>query len=141
MQIETFLDMFLIEEIPVENATSTGIVGAGGQEIVRSMKAAKQPQTGRVVSCGKQFPYNGVMIDNPYSVGDVVRTNAFGRNYIVLEDANEFRPDAKKHYLIRYDDIEGRVAIPRCGRRNCQYELGHFGECSWEPVFAIEMEK
>lgn len=111
MQIETFLDVFLIEEIPVENATSTGITGIDGQEIVRSVRAQKKPQTGRVVSCGEKFPYNGVWVDNPYSVGDVVRTNEFGRNYIILEDGDEFRPDAKKFYLIRFEDIEGRLVF------------------------------
>jgi co-chaperonin GroES (HSP10) len=112
MQIETFLDMFLIEEIPVENATSTGIVGIDGQEVVRSQRAAKKPTTGKVVSCGKQFPYNGMMIDNPYKVGDIVRTNEFGRDYQVLNQEDEFRPGAVKFYLIRYDDIQGRVKPP-----------------------------
>lgn len=109
MQIETFLDVFLVEEIPVEDATSTGLVGVNGEEIVRSAKAAKEPQTGIVKSCGEKFPYNGLWVENPYKQGDTVRTNGFGRNYIVLNPEDEFRPDAKKYYLIRYEDIEGRV--------------------------------
>ncbi len=109
MQIETFLDVFLVEEIPVEDATSTGLVGAGGQEIVRSARAAKKPQTGKVISADAKFPYNGLWVENPYKKGDVVRTNEFGRNYIVLNPEDEFRPDAKKYYLVRYEDIEGRV--------------------------------
>lgn len=109
MQIETFLDVFLIEEIPVENATSTGLTNAQGQEIVRSEKAARKPMTGKVVSCGEKFPYNGLWVENPYKVGDVVRTNEFGRNYIVLNAEDEFNRDAAKFYLIRYEDIEGRV--------------------------------
>ena len=109
MQIETFLDVLLIEEIPVENETSTGLVGAGGQEIVRSQRAAKKPMTGKVISCDTKFPYNGQWVEMPYKIGDVVRTNEFGRNYIVLNPEDEFRPEAKKYYLIRYEDIEGRV--------------------------------
>ena len=34
--IETFLDVMLIEEIPVQDATATGIVGVGGQQLIRS---------------------------------------------------------------------------------------------------------
>lgn len=109
MQIETFLDVLLIEEIPVEDATSTGITGLDGKPVVRSNRAAKKPQTGRVVSCDARFPYNGLWVDMPYKVGDVVRTNEFGRNYIVLNPEDEFRPEAKKFYLIRYEDVEGRV--------------------------------
>jgi co-chaperonin GroES (HSP10) len=138
MQIETFLDVFLIEEIPVENATSTGIVTAGGQEIVRSQKAARKPMTGKVVSCGEKFPYNGLWVENPYKAGDVVRTNEFGRNYIVLNDDDEFKPSAAKFYLIRYEDIEGRVRAPKCaapmaegGYAVCSFEPGHSGDHSW----------
>lgn len=109
MQIETFLDVLLIEEIPVEDSTSTGLVGAGGQAIVRSQKAAKKPTTGKVVSCGSRFPMAGLWVDMPYQIGDVVKTNEFGRNYIVLNPEDEFRPEAKKYYLIRYEDVEGRV--------------------------------
>jgi co-chaperonin GroES (HSP10) len=109
MQLETFLDVLLIEEIPVENATSTGIVGVNGAEIERSQKAAKRPTTGKVLSCDTRFPMHGMWVDMPYKVGDVVKTNEYGRNYILLEQGDEFRPDAKKYYLIRYEDIEGRV--------------------------------
>lgn len=109
MQIDTFLDVLLIEEIPVENATDTGIVNVDGKQLVRSERAAKKPMTGKVISCDARFPYNGVWVDMPYRKGDVVRTNEFGRNYIVLNPEDEFRPEAKKYYLIRYEDIEGRV--------------------------------
>lgn len=107
--IKTSLDVFLIEEIPVENATSTGITNAQGVEIVRSQKAAKKPNTGIVISADAKFPYNGVWVDNPYREGDIVRTNEFGRNYVVLNPEDEFRPDAKKYYMIRFEDIEGKV--------------------------------
>ena len=110
MQLETFLDLLLIEEIPVENATSTGIVGANGVQIVRSEKASRKPQTGRVISCDTKFPWYGQLVDMPYKVGDVVRTNEFGRDYILLNDDDEFRPEAKKYYLIHYADIQGRVS-------------------------------
>lgn len=108
--LETFLDVLLIEEIPVEDATSTGIMTASGQQIVRSEKAARKPQTGKVVSCDVRFPWYGMMVDMPYKVGDVVRTNEFGRDYIVLNPEDEFRPDAVKYYLIHYADIQGRVS-------------------------------
>ena len=107
--IETFLDMFLIEEIPVEDALNTGIVNADGRQIIRSGKAARKPMTGKVLSCGERFPMSGVWVDNPYSPGDVVRTSEFGREYIVLNDEDEFKPDAVKYYLIRYEDVIGRV--------------------------------
>jgi len=107
--LETFLDVLLIEEIPVENATDTGIVGANNQKIVRSERAARKPQTGIVISCDTKFPWYGQMVDMPYKVGDEVRTNEFGRDYILLNPEDEFRPDAKKYYLIHYADIQGRV--------------------------------
>jgi len=107
--LETFLDVLLIEEIPVENATDTGIVTATGKQIVRSQKAARKPQTGKVISCDTKFPWYGLMVDMPYKPGDVVRTNEFGRDYIVLNDEDEFKPDAVKYYLIHYSDIQGRV--------------------------------
>lgn len=109
MKLETFLDVLLIEEIPVENATSTGITGADGVEIVRTQRAARKPQTGKVVSCDTEFPRAGTMVPMPYKVGDVVRTNEFGRDYIILNPDDEFRPDATKYYLIHYADIQGRV--------------------------------
>jgi co-chaperonin GroES (HSP10) len=107
--LETFLDVLLIEEIPVENDTATGIVGANGAEIVRTQRAARKPQTGKVISCDTRFPWYGMMVDMPYKVGDVVRTNEFGRDYIVLNPEDEFKPDATKYYLIHYADIQGRV--------------------------------
>jgi co-chaperonin GroES (HSP10) len=107
--LETFLDVLLIEEIPVENDTATGIVGANGAEIVRTQRAARKPQTGKVISCDTRFPWYGMMVDMPYKVGDVVRTNEFGRDYIVLNPEDEFKPDATKFYLIHYADIQGRV--------------------------------
>ena len=82
--LETFLDVLLIEEIPVENDQATGIVGIDGQQVVRSQKAARKPQTGIVRSCDTKFPWYGLMVDMPYKVGDVVRTNEFGRDYILL---------------------------------------------------------
>jgi co-chaperonin GroES (HSP10) len=109
MQLETFLDVLLIEEIPVDDDTATGLVGAGGQQIVRSQKARRKPQTGTVISCDTRFPMCGMWVDMPYKVGDVVRTNEFGRDYIVLNPEDEFRPEAKKFYLIRYADVVGRV--------------------------------
>jgi co-chaperonin GroES (HSP10) len=109
MKLETFLDVLLIEEIPVEDDTATGIVTAGGRQIVRSQKAARKPQTGKVLSCDTRFPWNGVMIEMPYRVGDIVRTNEFGRDYILLNPDDEFRPEATKYYLIHYADVQGRV--------------------------------
>lgn len=109
MKLETCLDVLLIEEIPVADARSTGVIGVDGREVVRTQAAAKKPHTGKVISCGKTFPWNGVMIDMPYSVGDIVRTNEFGRDYIVLNDEDEFKPDATKYYLIHFADVQGRV--------------------------------
>lgn len=109
MKLKTFLDVLLIEEIPVENATSTGITGADGVEIIRSQNAARKPTTGKIISCDTEFPRAGVMVKMPYKVGDVVKTNEFGRDYILLNPADEFRPDATKYYLIHYADIEGLV--------------------------------
>jgi len=107
--IETFLDVLLIEEIPVANATDTGIVTASGQQIIRTAKAQRKPMTGKVLSCGDKFPMNGLWVEMPYKPGDVVRTNEFGRDYIVLNPDDEFRPDATKYYLIRYEDVIGRI--------------------------------
>ena len=118
MQLETFLDVLLIEEIPVENATDTGIVTAQGQQIVRSEKAARKPQTGKVISCDTRFPMSGMWVDMPYKIGDVVRTNEFGRDYIVLNPEDEFRPEAKKYYLIRYADVVGRVVAEEAEPEN-----------------------
>ena len=108
--LETFLDVLLIEEIPVENDQATGILGIDGQQVVRSQKAARKPQTGIVRSCDTKFPWYGLMVDMPYKVGDVVRTNEFGRDYILLNPDDEFKPDATKFYLIHYADIQGRVS-------------------------------
>ena len=114
MQIETFLDVLLIEEIPFVDEGKTGIVNDKGDELVTPAaegrkKWARKSNTGRVVSCDKQFPYNGMMIEMPYKKGDVVRTNEFGRTPIVLNPEDEFSPEAPKYYLIRYDDVLGRV--------------------------------
>ena len=114
MQIETFLDVLLIEEIPFKDEGITGLKGLDGKEIVTPAaegrrKWARKSNTGKVISCDKQFPYNGMMIDMPYKVGDVVRTNEFGRTPIMLNPEDEFNPDAPKYYLIRYDDVQGRV--------------------------------
>jgi co-chaperonin GroES (HSP10) len=106
--IETFLDVLLIEEIPVENATGTGVVMANGQEIVRTHKASRKPQFGKVLSCDTQFPRGGLMVPMPYKVGDIVKTNEFGRDYQTFRVEDEL-PGATKFYLIRYDDIQGRV--------------------------------
>jgi co-chaperonin GroES (HSP10) len=108
--LETFLDVLLIEEIPVENDTSTGVLGVGGKEVIRTQRAARKPQTGKVVSCDTQFPWYGLMVSMPYKVGDIVRTNEFGRDYILLNEDDEFKPDATKYYLIHYADVQGRVS-------------------------------
>jgi hypothetical protein len=60
---------------------------------------------------------NGVWVDMPYRPGDVVRTNEFGRDYIVFNPEDEARPDAKKFYQIRYEDVYGLV------RREPRYQL------------------
>jgi hypothetical protein len=114
---ETFLDVLLIEEIPVENDRDTGITNAQGQKIVRTEKAARKPVEGIVLSCDSRFPMNGVWVDMPYRPGDVVRTNEFGRDYIVFNPEDEARPDAKKFYQIRYEDVYGLV------RREPRYQL------------------
>lgn len=106
---ETFLDVLLIEEIPVENARATGIVFPDGQQLVTTEKAARKPVEGIVLSCDTRFPMNGVWVDMPYRPGDVVRTNEFGRDYIVFNPEDEARPDAKKFYQIRYEDVYGLV--------------------------------
>lgn len=110
MKLETFLDVLLIEEIPVEDAQSTGIVNASGKQIIRSERASKKPQTGKVISADTKFPWYGQMVDMPYKIGDVVRTNEFGRDYILLDPEDEFKPNAVKYYLIHYADVQGRVA-------------------------------
>ena len=109
--LETFLDSVLIEEIPFDqNAQGSGLVGANGEQIIaRTERALKFPPTGIVLSCGERFPMSGIWIDNPYRPGDVVRVNETGRDPIVLYPEEEFKPDAKKHYIVRYDDIYGRV--------------------------------
>lgn len=108
-QLETFLDVLLIEELPVENALDTGIVTGSGQQIVRTQKAARKPMYGKVLSCGTRFPIAGVWVEMPYKPGDIVKTNEFGRNYITFNIADEL-PGATKFYLIRYEDVEGRLA-------------------------------
>lgn len=109
--LETFMDVYLVEEIPFDSsAEASGLVGMNGQQIVaRTQRSLKFPPTGIILSCGERFPMCGMWIDNPYKPGDVVRANETGRDPIVLYPDEEFKPDAKKHYLIRYDDILGRV--------------------------------
>jgi co-chaperonin GroES (HSP10) len=106
-QLETFFDSFLVEEIPVKEAMNTGIVGKDG-ELVRTEKQARKPQYGKIISCGAKFPRNGVIVPNPYHVGDVVKTSEFGRDYQTFSVEDE-KPGATKFYLIRFDDIQGKV--------------------------------
>ncbi|MGA9668251.1 MAG: co-chaperone GroES [Terracidiphilus sp.] len=107
--LQTFLDVLLIEEIPVEDETATGVVGLDGKAIVRTERAARKPQTGKVISASSGFPMAGMWVDMPYKVGDVVRTNEFGRDYLVLNYEDEFKLGAKKFYLIHYADVQGKV--------------------------------
>lgn len=107
-QLETFLDYFLVEEIPAQQAVNTGILSPEGTEFVRTEKAARKPMYGKVLSCSAEFPRNGVMVPNPIVVGDVVKTNEFGRDYQTFSIEDE-KPGATKYYLIRFDDIQGRV--------------------------------
>lgn len=108
-QLETFLDNYFIEEIPVEDAKSFGLTGLDGQEIVRTDKTARRPQYGKILSAAPQFARHGLMIDNPLKVGDVVKTSEFGRNYITFSVEDE-KPGATKYYTIRFDDIEGKLS-------------------------------
>lgn len=108
-QLETFLDVLLIEEIPVQDATSTGIVDKKGNALVRTEKASRKPMYGKVVACDTRFPYNGIWVDMPYKPGDIVKTNEFGRDYQTFSVEDE-KPGATKYYLIRYEDIQGRRA-------------------------------
>jgi co-chaperonin GroES (HSP10) len=103
-QLETFLDYFLVEEIPEKDSLKTGVDG-----ILRTEKAARKPQYGKILSCDTQFPRNGLMVPNPYKVGDVVKTSEFGRDYQTFTIEDE-KPGATRYYLIRFDDIQGRRA-------------------------------
>lgn len=111
MRIQPVLDMLLIEEIREENATGSGLLGLNGQEIAaKTEKQVGKPPTGKVLACGKGFPYFGLWVDMPYRVGDVVSTNEFGRNYdIAMNRDRKYRPELPKFYLIRVEDIEGIV--------------------------------
>jgi hypothetical protein len=114
-ELTTFLDVLLIEEIPERDSQSTGMSGIDGQEIVRTQRAARVPQTGRILSLDTKFPMAGVWVDMPYSIGDVVQTNEFGRDYIYLDPDDEFRKDATRYYLIHYADVQGLVAPRSAG--------------------------
>lgn len=107
--LETFLDLLLIEEIPVEKDQDYGIVNEKGQKIVRTQKYGQKPMYGKVLSCAAQFPRNGMLVDNPLQVGDIVKTSEFGRDYVTFTIEDE-QPGATKFYLIRFDDIQGRRA-------------------------------
>lgn len=108
-QLETFLDNFLIEEIPVEDAKSYGIVDKKGNELlVRTDKTERKAMYGKVLACAESFPRNGVLIQNPIQVGDIVMTSEFGRDPVTFTLEDE-KPGAVKRYLIRFDDIRGRV--------------------------------
>jgi len=107
-QLETFLDYFLVEEIPEKDSLKTGVDG-----ILRTEKAARKSQYGKVIAADTHFPRNGMMIPNPIKVGDVVKTSEFGRDYQTFSVEDE-KPGATKYYLIRFDDIQGRKPAPRC---------------------------
>lgn len=102
-QLETFLDYFLVEEIPEQDSLKTGVDG-----ILRTEKSARKPMYGKVLSCDSHFPRNGMMVPNPLKVGDIVKTNEFGRDYQTFSVEDE-KPGATRYYLIRFDDIQGRV--------------------------------
>lgn len=108
-QLETFLDYFLVEEIPESNAYDHGIVGVEGKTVIRTDKTARKSMYGKVLSCDTHFPRNGMMVPNPIKVGDVVKTSEFGRDYQTFSIEDE-KPGATKYYLIRFDDIHGRVS-------------------------------
>lgn len=110
MQLETFLDVLLVEEILVEDARNTGLVGVGGKALVTTEKAVGLPPTGRVIACGDKFPLAGVWVDMPYKVGDVISSQGFGRDYeINMNLDRKYRPELPKFYTIRFADVEGRV--------------------------------
>lgn len=101
-QLETFLDVLLVEEIPEKDSLKTGVDG-----ILRTEKAARKPMYGKVLACDTRFPYGGQWVDMPYKPGDIVKTNEFGRDYQTFSIDDE-KPGATKYYLIRYEDIQGR---------------------------------
>lgn len=103
-QLETFLDVLLVEEIPEKDSLKTGVDG-----ILRTEKAARKSMYGKVLACDTRFPYSGQWVEMPYKVGDVIKTNEFGRDYQTFSIEDE-KPGATKYYLIRYEDIQGRRA-------------------------------
>lgn len=107
-KMEVFLDVLLVEEIPAEDAQATGIVNSEGRQVVLAERYARKAMYGKVMACGDKFPMSGVWVDMPYKVGDVIKTNEFGRNYITFS-TEDLLPGAKKYYLIRYADVEGRI--------------------------------
>lgn len=114
MVLETTLDNFLIEEIPVENAKALGIVTAEGKELITTDSGKIKPFLGKILSCSERFPYMGTVIENPYKVGDVVKTNEFGRDYLDLDPFRGWalikKTDAKQYYFIHYADIQAKVS-------------------------------
>lgn len=112
MKLETKLDRFLIKEIPVENARSLGIVTAAGQEIISSEKSKIKPFLGEILSCDAKFPFMGALIENPYRVGDIVKTNEFGRDYLTIDPFRNWsliKVDDQQYYFISYADIDAKV--------------------------------
>jgi co-chaperonin GroES (HSP10) len=111
-QLETFLDVLLIEEIPVEDAKSLDLIGLDGKAIETTDQTAQKPFLGRVVTCDKRFPMAGQWIDMPYKVGDIVYANEFGREYLRLDPFRDWKlikKDDTKYYTIPYQDIIGKV--------------------------------
>jgi len=107
-QLETFLEVLLVEELPVEDAQATGVAN-----IVTTEKGSQRSFLGRVVACDKQFPRGGMMVDMPYKVGDIVFTNEFGRDKLMRDPFRDWapiKPNDKQYYTIRYEDIYGRVS-------------------------------
>lgn len=112
MKLETTLDNFLIKEIPVENARSLGIVTAEGKEIIATESGKIKPFLGKILSCADKFPYMGTVIENPYKVGDIVKTNEFGRDYLTIDPFRNWaliKKTDQQYYFIHYADIEARV--------------------------------
>ena len=133
MRLETFFDMLLVEEIPVEDATSTGIKGLDGKDIVATPKSVGKPPLGKVISCGEEFPVAGVWVKMPYKVGDVISSQEYGRNYeINLNRDRKYRPELPKFYTIRFADVEGRVVPPSGGNFNPEGAVFH-GTGTWDP--------
>lgn len=111
-QLKMVLNNLLIEEIPVENATSLDVVGLDGKEIVTTDKSAKKPFLGKVLDCGDKFPIAGQWVEMPYKVGDVVFTSEFGRDYLTLDPFRgwkKIKNSDTQYYTIHYEDIIGVV--------------------------------